>query len=269
MVEVASLKPHEVGVRRIQMERGAERPLPVTVWYPAQEAGNDTPVSLGRFPIVVLSHGLNGQPEGFSGLAEPLARAGFVVAAPAYPHTRKGAGRFDRNDVSNQPADAMHVLNGIAELHSRADDPFAGRLNPARMCAAGFSAGGHTTAGMFTTTRDPRLRCGIVISGTVTIDGSFTGRPAPILFLHGDADDVVKYARGRTVYDNLTWPKAFITMQRQGHGEFLDPKRPGFAPAGAAILDFLRWNLYRDNAARQRLPISGALPGVASFDDKL
>jgi pimeloyl-ACP methyl ester carboxylesterase len=89
--------------------------------------------------------------------------------------------------------------------------------------------------------------------------------PAPILFIHGDADKTVAYSRGRSAFADLAWPKAFVTMHGQGHGEFLDAKRPGFPPAMATMLDFLRWNLYGDTAARDRLAADGTSRGLASI----
>lgn len=248
----------EVGVRHLQLNRGETRPLPTIVWYPVGE---------GPFPIVLFSHGLGGQPEGFEDVAKPLAAAGFVVVAPAYPFTKKGAKPLDRNDIRNQPADAAHVLDKVTELDTREGDIFKGRLATSRLCAAGFSAGGYTTSGMFNPQRSRWLRCGIVISGSTMPDGSgLTGRPAPILFLHGDADKVVAYSKGRKAYDNLGWPKGFITFHGQGHGDFLLSKNKGFVPAFATILDFLRWNLYGDAAARDRLPDDGTLDRVAACE---
>jgi dienelactone hydrolase len=263
--------PYPVGWRTAALQRG-DRPLPTTIWYPA--AGppgggltRDAAVAMGRFPIVLFSHGLGGQPEGFGDIATALARDGFVVAAPAYPYTRKGS-TVDRSDVRNQPADGMFVLAEVAVLGRRMGDPVAGHLATSRMCAAGFSAGGTTTGGMFTLGRDGRLRCGIIISAGA-MEGAFTGPAAPMLFLHGTADTVVNFSRGRVAYDTLTWPKAFMTMKGQGHGDFLDSKRAGFGPARAVITDFLRWNLYGDLAARERLPAAGSPAGVCSFEDRL
>ena len=158
-----------VGMRRMTWERGPSRPLPTIIWYPAAgapggEPSADAPAAPGRYPVVLFSHGLGGQPEGFADVAKALAQAGFVVAAPAYPHTKKHAPDYDRNDVPNQPADAEYVLSEVSKFG------FAGP----RRCAAGFSAGGFTTSGMFTAQRDPQLRCGIVVSAGA-IDGGFIG----------------------------------------------------------------------------------------------
>jgi dienelactone hydrolase len=249
----------DVGMRHLELNRGAGRPLPTIVWYPIGE---------GRFPIVLFSHGLGGQPEGFADVVRPLAAAGFVVVAPAYPFTKKGTKNINRADIGNQPADAMHVLDKVSELDTRDGDILKGHLATSRTCAAGFSAGGYTTSGMFNPQRPRKLRCGIVISGAAWDAQSFTGRPAPILFLHGDADKVVTYSRGRTSYENLKWPKGFVTFHGQGHGDFLVSKNKGFDPALATIRDFLRWNLYGDAAARGRLPGDGTLDRVALCETK-
>jgi predicted dienelactone hydrolase len=253
-----------VGIHTLSLRRSPQRPLPTIIWYPAAgspgaDPSPDAPPAPGRFPVVLLSHGLGGQPEGFTDLAKVLAGAGFVVAVPAYPHTYKQAPAFDRDDVRHQPADAEFVLDSLTR------DPFAGPFAAPRACAAGFSAGGFTTSGMLTAVRARGLRCGIVISAGA-MEGGFTGVAAPVLFIHGDADRVVAYARGRSAFANLAWPKAFLTMEGQGHGEFLDARRGGFEPAAATIVDFLRWCLYGDAAARGRLPADGTLPGVAKID---
>lgn len=94
-----------VGFRQFQAptrERGTD--LDVTVWYPAKPGGemimsgdtalfvgtaamHDAPISGGTFPLILLSHGagLAGTPQALSWIATPLARQGFVVAAPTHP----------------------------------------------------------------------------------------------------------------------------------------------------------------------------------------
>jgi predicted dienelactone hydrolase len=95
----------DAGVRHFpapSTERGAD--LDVTVWYPAQPGGEpvnlgdsklfvgtsamrDAPMSGGKFPLILLSHGagMAGNPQALSWIATPLARQGFIVAAPTHP----------------------------------------------------------------------------------------------------------------------------------------------------------------------------------------
>lgn len=255
---------YAVGVRTITLDAATARPLPVTVWYPTEHGE----VAPGRFPVVLYSHGLHSLPELHAALTVRWAAAGFVVAAPAYPHTRRGAARFSRADVRHQPADGWRVIRHLVRLDGRRGDPLAGHLDVGRFAAAGHSAGGYTTAGMFVSGRSPRLRSGVVIAGG-GLAGSFAAPVAPMLFVHGTADRVVPLSVGRTAYGRTTGPSAFLSLVGQGHGEYLNPGRAGFDQVLATTTDFLRWTLYDDPAARRRIPADARLPGVTAFVDHL
>ncbi|MET0417015.1 MAG: alpha/beta hydrolase, partial [Actinoplanes sp.] len=194
------------------------------------------------------------------------AAAGFVVAAPAYPHTRQGAARFSRADVRNQPADGWRVIRHLGHLDKEPDDPLGGHLDLASIAAAGHSAGGFTTAGMFTEGHPARLRAGIVIAGG-GLPGSFAGPVAPLLFVHGTADPVVPVTVGRAAYGRTPGPAAFLSLPGQGHGEYLTPGNPGFTAVLATTTDFLRWTLYGDRAAGARLPTDARTP-VSRFETR-
>ncbi|WP_422771610.1 alpha/beta hydrolase family protein [Plantactinospora sp. WMMC1484] len=272
-------RTYAVGVRTFDLDRGATRPLPVTVWYPARGGPatapaaspprHNVPVATGRFPIVLFSHGLHSLPQLHAPVTTRLASAGFVVAAPAYPHTRRAARRFDRSDIRRQPADAWQVVQHLSRLNRVAGDRFAGHLAVTRIAAVGHSAGGYTTAGLFTPGHSAWLRGGVVIGGGGMPGASFGGPPAPLLFVHGEADRVVPLARCRQAYRRVPWPKAFITVTGQGHGEYLTPGRRGFAQTLAATTNFLRWTLYGDARARQELRSGAAVPGITTFTDEL
>jgi predicted dienelactone hydrolase len=149
-----------VGVRQIaapSRERGND--LAVTVWYPSEAGGvpvtlgenvffegtpamRDAPVSQGKYPLILLSHGagLGGTPEAMSWIATPLARAGFIVAAPAHPGNG-GAYRSARETVKLwlRPADISATLDAIGKLPLFKDSIVAGRIG-----ALGLSMGGTT-----------------------------------------------------------------------------------------------------------------------------
>ncbi|WP_433533630.1 alpha/beta hydrolase family protein [Micromonospora sp. CA-263727] len=255
--------PYAVAVRSFVVDAGSARPLPVTLWYPTQGSR----VADGRFPVVIYSHGLASLPELHAGLTARWAAAGFVVAAPTYPHTRRGATRFSRADVRNQPADGWRVIRHLVRLDGRRGDPLAGHLDVQRMAAAGHSAGGFTTAGMFTSGHPARLRAGIVIAGG-GMAGSFAGPSAPILFVHGTADTVVPLTVGRAAYRRTPGAACFLSLLGQGHGEYLIPGRPGFAQVLGATTDFLRWTLYGDLEAARRLPTRAHLSGITTFESR-
>ncbi|MCG5453246.1 MULTISPECIES: alpha/beta hydrolase family protein [Micromonospora] len=254
---------YAVGVRTFTLDPRSTRPLPVTIWYPA----STDQVAAGRFPVVVYSHGLDSLPELHAGLTTRWAAAGFVVAAPAYPHTRQGAAHFTRADVRHQPADAWRLIRYLGDLDRSPVDPLAGHLDLTSVAAAGHSAGGFTTSGMFSEGHPARLRAGIVIAGG-GLPGSFAGPAAPVLFVHGTADPVVPVTVGRAAYARTPGPAGFLSLLGQDHGTYLTPGHPGFAPVLATTTDFLRWTLYGDRAAGARLPADAHSPTLTRYESR-
>ncbi|HEX5594617.1 MAG TPA: chlorophyllase [Micromonosporaceae bacterium] len=271
---VAPSNPFAVGVREIRLNRGDDRPLPVTVWYPATGRAGGEPqpaarVAEGRFPIVVFSHGLTGLPADYAPLLTRWAAAGLIVAAPAYPYTSRG-GEYNVLDVMNQPADASYVLTEILALDAAAVDPLRGHLATDRVAAAGHSAGGITTIGLFTLKRDERFVAGIVLAGSALgVGTAFQGPAAPQLFVHGVLDEVVAYEAGRAAYEKVPWPKAMLSLPDGDHGQsLLRDGSPAFTIVVETTVDFLRWSLYGDATARSRLATNATAGGVATFDDQ-
>ncbi|WP_438872633.1 alpha/beta hydrolase family protein [Paractinoplanes pyxinae] len=238
-----------VETRTLRLTRGADRPLPTTVWLPQGD---------GPFPLILFSHGLGGKPSDYRELLTTWARAGFVVAAPAYPHTSASAAEFNVLDVINQPSDASYVITEtLAKL--------GGAVDKSRIAAAGHSAGGVTTLGLFSGNRDTRLRAGVVLAGRQILPQPFTGSEAPMLFVHGRKDATVAYADGQAAYAAVQWPKAFLTVTDGGHvasGRSLDV-------IARTSADFWRWTLYGDETARDRLEPDAARGGLATLQDRL
>ncbi|WP_433649190.1 alpha/beta hydrolase family protein [Micromonospora zamorensis] len=268
----APQNPYPVGVRDLKLNRDG-RALPVRIWYPA--AGEDGPVrrgaagAKGRFPVVMFSHGLGGRPDDYATLLTRWARAGFVVAAPTFPHTSTGA---DNNvlDVLNQPADVSYALDQVLALDAKADDQLQGRLDGERVAAAGHSAGGVTTIGLFTANRDERLDAGVVFAGTALgVGTAFAGAAAPQLFVHGELDEVVEYAAGRAAYDKVPWPKAMLSLPKGDHGRTMLKDKAALRVVSDTSIEFLRWSLYGDPAAKRRIPTGATRGDIATFDNHL
>ncbi|MGX1614464.1 alpha/beta hydrolase family protein [Micromonospora chalcea] len=211
------------------------------------------PFAAGRFPVVLYSHGLRSLPALHAALTSRWAAAGFVVVAPTYPRTNLRARHYTRDDVRNQPADAWRLVRHLVRLGARPGDPLGAHLAVDRFAAAGHSAGGHTSLGMFASGQPSPLRAGIVIAGGRMVAG-FSRPLAPMLFVHGSADRIVPESIGRAAYARCLGPAAFLSLRGQGHGEYLTPGRSGFAQVLATTTDFLRWTLYADRAALRRLP---------------
>ncbi|MDG4823068.1 alpha/beta hydrolase [Asanoa sp. WMMD1127] len=244
---------YAVGLRILALARGPDRPLPTLVWYPAAArtgaVTRDAAFAEGRFPLVVFSHGLQSRPEDHVQLTTRWAAAGFVVIAPAYPHTKKNAPGYTRADLVNQPADAWAVVQAVSRLDTNPGDPFAGHLDTGDVVAAGHSGGAYTAAAMFQRGHSARLKGAIIIAGARP-RFEFGGPPAAMLFIHGDADPTVPYATGRAVYARVPWDKGFITLHGLNHGSYLSPGRSGFNEVMTSTTDFLRWRLDGDKNAR-------------------
>jgi fermentation-respiration switch protein FrsA (DUF1100 family) len=242
--------------RNVTFNRGTTRPLATTIWYPA---------GTGPFPLVLFSHGLTSEPSAYASILRAWARAGFVVAAPAYPHTAYGVPHFDALDVVNQPADASYVISRVLGLAMTAGDSLRGLIDSGRIAAAGHSAGGITTIGMFSGSRDDRLKAGIVLSGERVLNAPFRGPPAPMLFVHGKLDKTVPYANGRKAFVAVPWSRAMMTVTKGGHVAITKE----FEPVIDTTTDFLRWSLYGDAAARERLRRDATKTGTATLLDQL
>ncbi|WBB66634.1 chlorophyllase [Micromonospora sp. WMMD812] len=267
-------KSFAVGVRQLKLNRDGDRPLPVTVWYPAAGRAGGAPersatAAGGRFPVVMFSHGLGGRPDDYATLLTRWAAAGFVVAAPTFPHTARGT-EVNVLDVLNQPADVSYALTQVLALDGKAGDPLRGHLAGDRVAAAGHSAGGVTTIGLFTAGRDERLDAGVVFAGTALGVGTgFAGAAAPQLFVHGELDEVVEYAAGKAAYDAVPWPKAMLSLTRGDHGRALLTDGDALRVVSDTTVEFLRWSLYGDAAAKRRIPTDAARDGLATLDNHL
>lgn len=265
----APAAPFAVGRRVLSFSRGADRPLPTTVWYPAAGAASgrgaapveDAPVAAGRFPAVLFSHGLTAQPEDYAAMLARWARAGFVVAGPAYPRTSYGAADFYALDIVNQPLDASAVLDSLLALA----DPLGEMVDPDRLAAAGHSGGGITTAGLFSAHRDERLKAGVVLAGTDFQGMPFTGPSAAMLFVHGRKDHTVTYRAGHAVFAAVPWSRAMLSITDGGHVT----KAADFEATTATSTEFLRWALYGDPAALARIPAAAQTGDVATLETDL
>jgi predicted dienelactone hydrolase len=143
----------------------ATHALDTVIWYPADPRGNEpsppssapgqpAPFETGdattdaalarapaRFPVILLSHGTGGTAQSLAWLAVGLATQGYVVAGVNHP----GNTALEPKTVQGftlwwqRARDLSVMLDALL-----ADAQFAGRLDPARVGAAGFSRGGYT-----------------------------------------------------------------------------------------------------------------------------
>lgn len=154
-VLTAQRTDHAIGFETIQTTAAQGKPFAVGVWYPTQaqplpttllgvtlmDVARDAPISGDALPLIVISHGNGGGPASHVDLALALANAGYVVAAPM--HTG--------DNYANQSAvgSVSWLPERTREIHATIDyvlNTWQGhdRINPERIGAFGFSAGGFT-----------------------------------------------------------------------------------------------------------------------------
>jgi predicted dienelactone hydrolase len=148
----APAKAARVGFQELTIANGEDKPLTIGVWYPTDAAERPTQlrtfmqtvaagggVAGSSLPLVVFSHGTGGWYGGHYDTALALARAGFVVAAVSHA-----------GDTYDDHSRAAMIWARSAQIHRLIDYmlgewPDHARIDPARVGAFGFSAGGFTT----------------------------------------------------------------------------------------------------------------------------
>jgi predicted dienelactone hydrolase len=143
------------------------RQMEMAIWYPAREGKTgvfaenpifrggdvrrDAPPLEGRYPIILLSHGMGGTYLSLNWLASGLSARGAVVVSVNHPN-----GWFrDR-----QPDKMFNHWTRVQDLQVAldsvlADKAFAKVIDPSRIYAAGFSFGGWTALSLGGVTANP------------------------------------------------------------------------------------------------------------------
>lgn len=146
---------HPVGFQLVQANGADGHPFAVGVWYPTQaqplpttlvslvlmNVARDAPIAGHKLPLVVISHGNGGGVASHADLALALASAGYVVAAPM--HT--GDNYADQSAVGSSSWLSGRSIEFSATIDFMLDTwQGRDRINPERIGAFGFSAGGFT-----------------------------------------------------------------------------------------------------------------------------
>jgi len=130
------------------------KPMSAIAFYPSSDrehasrignytiqAGEDVKVAIGRYPLLMLSHGNTGTPLALHDLATSLARKGFIVVAVLHPGDNyKDQSRL--GTLSNLYGRPMQISEAItAALGDPTLSPF---IEAENVGVIGYSAGGET-----------------------------------------------------------------------------------------------------------------------------
>jgi predicted dienelactone hydrolase len=136
----------EAGYEHVVTPDGTE----VGIWFPASGTTTHQRLGLyaqdvvvgtkpeGKHPLIVMSHGTGGDFAGHVDTAIALARSGFIVAALTHP-----GDNWRDNSRATQIQDRPKALSNLI-TYMLANWPSHGTINPDRIGAFGFSAGGFT-----------------------------------------------------------------------------------------------------------------------------
>lgn len=218
------------------------RTLQTMVLYPAQgEPGNrdvpDAPPARndGPFPLIEFSHGFSSNGPTYELLLREFAAAGYVVAAPTFPLTSRGApGGPSGADYVNQPADVSFVISEMLRLNHDTSSVMNGMIDEDEVAVSGHSMGAMTTFGVAYNSccADKRIKAAVPISGIEAPfgGGMYLDRPeVPLLAIHGNADATVPYSGSQNAYRDASAPKFLLTIENGPHTPFL-------GAGGAAIV---------------------------------
>lgn len=269
----ASTPPaHGVGFTTLSVtDPVAGQAMSAVVFYPAAAAAGTTavgpyqvaataglPLAAGRFPLILLSHGTGGSRWDLHDFATGLARRGFLVASLDHPgdnfHDHSGLGKD--TVLLGRPLQMSALLDAVLTRHE-----FAAHADPARIGAAGFSAGGYTvlvlagahpdfgllrqycrayprdpefcTGWKVERTRpdlvaraDPRIRAVFAMApvGIYFDRASLAGVRVPVSIVAGASDPVLPLAANAArIRDELPRPPDFDLVPGAGHYVFLAP----------------------------------------------
>ena len=264
--QLAAIGSDAVGLQRTTVTvPGTARTLAIMVWYPARPGGTpetyrrhlvtadgppldlttdgiavaDAAPLLGRFPLVVISHGFGGWAGGMTYLAENLATKGYVVASIDHDDGQGGSGGAEgrlrvAGSIVNRARDQEAVIAALSARAADPKDPVGRRIDAGNIAVIGYSMGGFgvlATAGapydknggavaplggrlddQTVRTPIPGLKAIVAIAPwggqppyRAWTPDALTGITVPSLWIDGDRDDVSDYAGGvHWLYDHAT-----------------------------------------------------------------
>ena len=258
--------------RRRVVRRGdgstASRRLVTVVRYPERVGGRSSGEVRPR-PLIVFGHGFALSPRPYVRLLRHWARAGYVVAAPAFPGERAGApGGPVRTDLINQPADVKFVIGRLLRASEATGGRLAGTIDGDRIAVAGHSDGGNTALAV---AYDPRFRSRRIDAAVILAGADLPGIapfrfPAsgpPLLAVQGSADVINPPRDTARFFARAQPPKLLLTLQRSGHFAPYMTQQPQLAVVSRVTTAFLDQVFRMGDASDSRLDALGNRAGVS------
>lgn len=168
------------------------------------------------FPLVVFAHGFALTPQTYAPLLDAWARAGFVVAAPAFPVERADApGGSSQSDLLNEPADMSFVLSRLLR-----SSHWRRLIDPREVAFAGQSDGAVAALAAAYEPRfaDRRVRAAVLLSGAAPAGFSQpVHQSPPLLAVQGTSDPINPPGATAAYYARMHRPKFLLWLLGASH----------------------------------------------------
>ena len=256
---------------------------PVPLEFEGRAIADAAPVSEGKFPLVLMSHGFNGWSTQFSNLAEHIASRGYVVAS--IDHADMALDRvtdfvlsFSRV-LANRTIDQRQVLDNLVGNALPDADGFYALIDPEQVGIIGYSMGGYgalATAGAdydyesnsFDTVPEAATEItSSIASEDAGIDAVIAfapwgGQPdnrvwsaeslakitAPVLLVSGSEDDVSNHAEGVSwIFGSLTGTQRHMLTFREARHNIVGNAFVLPADAPFRVAEFLSEPVWRQD----------------------
>lgn len=195
-------------------------------------AVRDAQIRDGVFPLLLFSHGNGGLRMQNAFWCEHMASHGYIVMAP--DHTGNCAVTFVDGEIVlfdatkeartqssvDRPKDLSFLIDAMDRMNKGNDSRFLGRVDMARIGAAGHSFGGFTCT--WITNNEPRVRAVALMAGAAEERTNFD---TPVMLLIATEDDTLgleTVQRLRTYFDASQGPRYSIEFKNAGHFSFTE-----------------------------------------------
>ncbi len=197
-------------------------------------AVRDARVREGVFPLLLFSHGNGGMRMQNAFWCEHMASHGYIVMAP--DHTGNSAltfvdgrlvpmqqGKEARTlSAADRPKDLSFLIDEMDKMNKGNDSRFLGRVDMARIGAAGHSFGGFTCTWLVNT--DARVRAIAPMAGAAPA-ADRVKFDCPVMLLIAAEDDTLgadRMADRRRYYAESRGPRHAVEFKNAGHFSFTE-----------------------------------------------
>lgn len=222
---------------------GSRGEIPVDVFYPAGEEGENRPFASGRFPLVVFGHGYGMQTLDYAYIWETLVPAGYVFAI---------SDRLSDETVLDLEEYALDLRFVLARLQEEGEDPasvFFGHVDSSS-ALMGHSAGGGASvmaAADMQSGNEPGLRTVLLlaplgsllppVAGVRQPAAAADGVDVPVLVLEGEKDCTTPPGlHSRLIFESLSAGSSsyLVSLPLGDHCGFSDENGPTTRTCGLA-----------------------------------